>query len=33
VGSEGWRRGVVRRHLLRHALRAAMTQPGGLSPS
>lgn len=33
VGSEGWRRGVVRRHLLRHALRAALTSPGGFSPS
>jgi hypothetical protein len=33
VGSEGWRRGVVRRHLLRHALRSALSGPGGLSPS
>lgn len=34
VGSEGWRRGALRRHLLRHALRAALTRPGGgLSPS
>lgn len=33
IGSEGWRRGVVRRHLLRHALRAALAEPSGLSPS